>query len=455
MRVHSPAEQSLHPCSGPYRLAWRPNGLVESRAVNEPVDDTILVLPDLGSSYNSIIRLNNRSASHVRQQHIYAVVFSWILPLLLCNCFLLLGRADPSNLRERKAGPGLAYFNDVIPDVPWSIHIVKAERAQGDLQFVPTLGRAGAQGLSTLTEQLRGLPRTLGTPVVAVNDDFYQTEGGAAAGDPRGLEIMLGELISAPTGGASFWIDSTNQPRLATTISRFRVTWPRGESIPFGLNEERSPGEAVLYNSRFGLSTRTRGGRELILENSGTGPSLPLQIGQIYTLRVREVRETGNTRIAPDVVILSLGSGILDQAPVLEAGALVKVSTGTGPDLKGATVALGGGPILVQANRAQRVTSNRAGERHPRTAFGWNQQYFFFVQVDGRQPGLSVGMTLRELADYLVRLGCEQAMNLDGGGSSTLWLNGHVMNSPCLGRERPIANCLALVRTEKPASGGQ
>jgi subtilisin family serine protease len=64
-------------------------------------------------------------------------------------------------------------------------------------------------------------------------------------------------------------------------------------------------------------------------------------------------------------------------------------------------------PILAQGGKAQRVTSNKAGERHPRTAFGWNERHFFFVQVDGRQPELSIGMTLRELADYMVRLGCE------------------------------------------------
>lgn len=379
----------------------------------------------------------------------------WILPCLVCNWAPVLGRADAATPRERKAGPGISYFNDVLPDVPWSIQVVKVERTQADLQITPTLGRGAAQGLSTVSEQLRALPRNLGTPVVAVNGDFYQTEGGAAAGDPRGLEIMFGELVSAPTGGASFWIDSTNQPRLGTTTSRFKISWPDEETLPFSLNEERSSTEAVLYTSRFGASTRARGGREFVLESNGTGPSLPLRVGPAYTLRVREVRETGNSRIASDVVVLSLGSGLLDHVPKLEPGALVKISTATVPDLRGASMAVSGGPILVQGGKALRVTSNKAGDRHPRTAFGWNEGSFFFVQVDGRQPDLSIGMTLRELADYMVRLGCEQAMNLDGGGSSTLWLNGRVMNSPCYGHERPIGNCLAVVRKERPAAAGQ
>ena len=55
-------------------------------------------------------------------------------------------------------------------------------------------------------------------------------------------------------------------------------------------------------------------------------------------------------------------------------------------------------------------------------------------------------MTLDELASYLVKLGCVEALNLDGGGSSTLWFDGSVRNSPCDGYERPIANSLVVVQ---------
>ncbi len=64
--------------------------------------------------------------------------------------------------------------------------------------------------------------------------------------------------------------------------------------------------------------------------------------------------------------------------------------------------------------------------------------------MDGRQAGLSVGMTFPEFAHYLVQLGCENAMNLDGGGSATLWVYGQVMNSPSEGVERPGANAIVV-----------
>ena len=55
-------------------------------------------------------------------------------------------------------------------------------------------------------------------------------------------------------------------------------------------------------------------------------------------------------------------------------------------------------------------------------------------------------MTLDELAKLLMKLGCEEAMNLDGGGSATLWYHGQVRNSPCDRMEREIANCLVIVK---------
>ena len=85
-------------------------------------------------------------------------------------------------------------------------------------------------------------------------------------------------------------------------------------------------------------------------------------------------------------------------------------------------------------------------ERHPRTAVGWDSRYLYLIQVDGRQEGLSVGMTLEELGAYMAQMGCTDAMNLDGGGSATFWFNGKIRNSPCDGHERPIANALVIAR---------
>jgi hypothetical protein len=91
----------------------------------------------------------------------------------------------------------------------------------------------------------------------------------------------------------------------------------------------------------------------------------------------------------------------------------------------------------------------------PRSALGYsrNGRYLYLVVVDGRQPFYSEGMTLKELADLMLSIGADYAMNLDGGGSSTLVVRDHdgkprVLNSPIdnyiPGRERPVANHLGI-----------
>jgi exopolysaccharide biosynthesis protein len=109
--------------------------------------------------------------------------------------------------------------------------------------------------------------------------------------------------------------------------------------------------------------------------------------------------------------------------------------------------AIGGGPALVRNGKLAEWHS--AQSRHPRSAIGWNKTHIFLVEVDGRQRNLSVGMTWGELADYMIKLGCEEAMNLDGGGSATLWFFGQVVNSPSQGDERGMANALFLIQKEK------
>jgi exopolysaccharide biosynthesis protein len=69
------------------------------------------------------------------------------------------------------------------------------------------------------------------------------------------------------------------------------------------------------------------------------------------------------------------------------------------------------------------------------------------VVVDGRQPQLSRGMTLQELAGLMSSLGCGDALNLDGGGSSTLYIQGSVVNSPSdAGIERPVSDAILIFR---------
>ena len=87
--------------------------------------------------------------------------------------------------------------------------------------------------------------------------------------------------------------------------------------------------------------------------------------------------------------------------------------------------------------------------RHPRTAAGFSQdgRTLILAVVDGRSS-LSVGMRCTELADLMLEMGAWQALNLDGGGSSTMWMSGDgVLNDPSDGSQRVTANHLAVFAT--------
>jgi hypothetical protein len=120
----------------------------------------------------------------------------------------------------------------------------------------------------------------------------------------------------------------------------------------------------------------------------------------------------------------------------------------------GATLAIGGFPELLAGGRrvGDLQVSERpdfAAARHPRTAVALDPtgRRLWLVVVDGRQEGWSAGMTLPELTELLERLGVEEALNLDGGGSSVMIVKGRRVSRPSdAGGERAVVNALALRR---------
>ncbi len=100
---------------------------------------------------------------------------------------------------------------------------------------------------------------------------------------------------------------------------------------------------------------------------------------------------------------------------------------------KGAYNVLSFGPTLIKNNQIS-VTKDqeveRAQARNPRTAIGiTSNNHYVFVVSDGR-TNYSTGLSLYELAEFMKKYGCNIAYNLDGGGSSTMYFNGKVVNSP-------------------------
>lgn len=334
------------------------------------------------------------------------------------------------------------------------MHVVKVPRKENRWEIRSVHADGKALGLENLTAQLKRLEG--GTPVAAINGDYYVRQG-VFAGDPRGLQIVDGELISGPTEGASFWIDALDQPNLGITSGSFSIEWPDGSKAPFELNAPGEAGGLVLLTPAVGGSIKSRGGTDFILERDGNSLWLPLRPGRIYSAKIRALQKGREVRLDSDTMVLSVGRRA--KIPKVAEGATIKISTATEPSLRGVGEALSAGPILVKDGKKVSIKVKRDSdsyiyssmeERHPRSAIGWNDEYYFLVSVDGRQAGVSEGMTLQELSAEMLKIGCEQAMNLDGGGSATLWFEGKVRNHLCDGYERKIANGLTIVEKNRP-----
>lgn len=114
--------------------------------------------------------------------------------------------------------------------------------------------------------------------------------------------------------------------------------------------------------------------------------------------------------------------------------------------------AVGGGPVLVQnglkqvSNREEMKFANGLLDLHPRTAIGYQADGTVIIMVvAGRMPGIAEGINLDELADVFVQLKCVEALNLDGGGSSCMLINGKETITPSSnGEQRPVPAVLMV-----------
>lgn len=126
----------------------------------------------------------------------------------------------------------------------------------------------------------------------------------------------------------------------------------------------------------------------------------------------------------------------------------IKLNVSTIPDWQNVNHIISGGPYLVKNGRTyvdikeQKLGS--IGGRNPRTAVGYTADNdLIIVTVDGREKA-SVGMSLWELAAFMKSIGCVNAMNLDGGGSTVLYVNGKIVNHPQYKGGIALSNALTL-----------
>lgn len=317
------------------------------------------------------------------------------------------------------------------PD-PQVVHVARV-RPDAGLAVRAVLSNERVAGPGERLERTSAMCRRVGC-LVAVNADF------AMPGEdtPVGGLVAAGELVRT-------FNDQHHQLSLRDdgSLTTDAVEWT-GQVMPTdlrpvhltGVNVARREGDMVLYTRHHGPSTGTNPhGVEMVLVPVQAGA--PLKVGTTVAMRMAELRRAGDTPLdAGRYVVSGHGSSadaLVDLGARIDAGAagdtlLVRVETGGG-----VVQSVGGTPVLVRDGKSWIGAGGPSfvRGRHPRTIAGRTDDgTLLLVTVDGRQPGRSVGMSLAEAADLMLALGAVEALNLDGGGSTTFVESSQVANRP-------------------------
>ena len=363
---------------------------------------------------------------------------------------------------------GVELLQEVIPDSadggPLIITIVRADPRVRGVRVESALGQDKVWGTDpTFGREIVSTLATRHGAVAGVNAGFFPFKG-----NPLGLHIQGGEIVTEPLRSrTSFYVDRDGKTGFAAFTYRGEVRAENGMTFALnGLNRQPDKSDALLlYAPLFQATTLRSSGRvEVVLH----GIKAPLRAGQEYTATIAHVAlDGGRTPLDKNTVVLSGGGAGADflraNAPV---GTKIHFTVGvtslpdTPADVSQLREVVTGGPRLLTNGK---VTINWQSEgmgqafsttRHPRTAVGRTREgILLFVTVDGRQKGLSRGVSLPELAQILLRYGATDAVNLDGGGSSSAVVWDTIVSSPSEGVERPVADALLLFADDlKPAA---
>ena len=322
---------------------------------------------------------------------------------------------------------------------------------------------------ATLTSAAKALEEAGYRVVAGINGDFYNT----ATGLPIGIVLTEGQLRSSDGGyhAVGFKKDGSavlGKPAVKVTADLGYVALDPNSDTPTnmvrtitGINKARvSTGGIYLYTYDFN-SRHTTGNTEAGVDVICSIDKGALAIGEQLRLTVEEVRETAYaTAIKEDQVVLSVNlksnSYYVDALRYIPIGSTIKLDiSAASREWEDVEYAVGALYSLVENGE---VVSGLANGVNPRTAIGQKADgTLIFYTIDGRKSGHSVGASLTQVAQRLIELGCETAVGLDGGGSTTLAVTQpdstdvSVANAPSDGRERSVSNQIFLVADNDPS----
>lgn len=359
---------------------------------------------------------------------------------------------------EKPIAPGLTYRMEVDSVTPRVIHALRYSpgaptRAVSELAGKVVFQETPTKGRATVSEMVAAEGAIAG-----INANYFPYTG-----DPLGAMMRGGELLSIPNATrATFgW---KNEPNTAAFgLMTFRGTLSLGGK-DLGIDELNAecPVNGLTVNTPVaGFAVAKAPNRVLVvsLDRADFSPD------GTTTGKVRSISSDQAVTLVPAgcAVIVAQGTKAADVEGIDEGDAVTLRFRSSGLDLGKVDELVSGGPFLVRDgviapdSAAEKFRDDFTEKRHPRTAVGRTLAGdIWFVAVDGRSPA-SAGATIQELATIMFSLGCRDAINLDGGGSTALNILGTTVNRPSDGPERPVSNAVLFFgpkpsRTAKPVA---
>ncbi len=408
------------------------------------------------------------------------------------------------------SGLGTAYYEssmDIFTGVSYSeiisghstnglqhAHYVEADIESGSIK--PIVFNGEVRGTYSIEDMIKYAGEQGYKVIAAINGDIYDM----SSGTPKGLVIHSGNIVTsgyAPDRVIAFYNDGSAELVPAKLSYKVKGTIAYDQQVPVSPEEgtDQAAGtdgtsgtdglvqnETVhyeeewngtvdffnvphgaanglhLYNRHYSSSTKTSGTcAEVVIECD----DIQLKVNDTIKGTVKQVNTaTNNTPITDNTVVLSTvyGSATYNYLSALKVGSEIEISVEDvgGADLENADECIGIYYSLVENGR--NVTSGTAA--NPRTALGIKEDgSIMLFELDGRQASVSKGLGLYDLADAMIELGCETAVNLDGGGSSVIYVrqpgkdaDAVIQSSPSSGSERKVANGILLVYKENAGS---
>lgn len=375
---------------------------------------------------------------------------------ICCWLAVLLALVGPATAQTSttEVAPGVRHEVYAAPG-PNVVNVVRVERDRPELTLEMGFphGRRNfpsRQTTTTIASLYHDPPER--EVLAAVNGSFF-----GSGTDITGSLGTRSNLIQFPDTRSNWptfvWTDAGEGHINSTAnVSSVTLTFADGTTTPVDRFNQVRLGETIaFYTTDYAPTTgNTFQGTEVIVENA-TYPLRPNKEFSGVVTAVRTGADSLNNAIPQGGFVIAARdskSDLLQEKVSVGDRLTVRAQVNDGR-LNNATFMIdGAGWILSNGSTPEHLwtfSDNFLG-RHPRTLLAYNDDYLFLVTIDGRQTA-SVGMSFSEMATFLSgTLGATDAVNLDGGGSTTMVVNGSLVNVPSDGSQRSVSNAVLLVR---------